>query len=124
MSLVYTFTSGPVCPHCGAEQEFDAGAHAETGDVWCDDCGKIFHIDVEWTPSFDSCKVWSTDESPCGFVADGKWVQWGTTRWSWNNWLRQASSEWVGYGETGRCDARYGLEWRFNAYVFPWEDEA
>lgn len=60
-SSIYYDTSSDkyiICPYCGNYFEDDAGDPFTDGSTWeCDECGKEFTIDVEWTVSYSTRKM-------------------------------------------------------------------
>jgi wobble nucleotide-excising tRNase len=49
-----------ICPYCGYENSND-DLH-ETTDTYCDGCDKMFHLDIEWTPSYSTSKLEEKEE--------------------------------------------------------------
>lgn len=48
------YESQPICPYCGnIEDECDLN---ESGDYDCGDCGKEFHLEVEFTAHYTTTK--------------------------------------------------------------------
>lgn len=44
-----------ICPYCGYEND-ESDLH-ETTDIYCGDCGKEFHLEVEWSASYSTSKI-------------------------------------------------------------------
>jgi hypothetical protein len=49
-----------ICPYCGYEN--DDCEMNETTDTYCDECGKKFHLEVEWSASYSTNKIEDKNE--------------------------------------------------------------
>ena len=49
-----------ICPYCSCENSSDELNH--TTDTYCDECGKEFHLEVEYSASYSTSKIEGKNE--------------------------------------------------------------